>query len=240
MNLAVCVVAIGSWYHRGAARLINEFWRVSPGFTVCAWVNTYPPGAPRNVIENGYDYSGYCAKPFALLDAYTCGFEGAILLDAAFYPIRPIHPLMHHIQRHEYFLCKNGHAVGKWASDRCLDLLHTSRSEAMAIEEVSSYCVGMDFRVKRNVELLHDWCRYAGDRLSFPGPHTNTIGGHEGRNRGFVSHYANVHGHRHDQTVLSILAYLYGMKEWAERPYLTAYLGSESEETVLVNQGMGS
>ncbi len=130
--------------------------------------------------------------------------------------------------------------VGKWASDRCLEQMKVSRSEAMEIQEVSSYCVGLDFRVKRNVDMLHEWCQFASDRLSFPGPHTNSVGGHEGRNRGFVSHYAQVHGHRHDQTVLSILADRYGMKEWVERPKLTAYLGSESEETMLVNQGMGS
>ncbi len=238
MNLAICVVAIGSWYHRGVARLINEFWRVSPGFTVCAWVNCLPPGAPEKVIENDYDYTGYCAKPFALLDAYNRGFEGALLLDAAFYPIRPIHPLLDHIMQKGYFLCKNGNMVGEWSSDRCLQRMNLTRSAAFDMEEASSYCVGVDFRHQRSVELVKEWAAFAADRLSFPGAHTNSVGNYEGRrNRGFVSRDPHVKGHRHDQTVLSILAYRSGMRELVARPRFTAYLGTETEETVLVNHG---
>ncbi len=241
MNLAICVVALGSWYHRGAARLIQEFARVSPGFTVSAWVNCFPPDAPRNVVENDYDYTGYCVKPFALLDAYTRGFEGAILLDAAFYPIRPIHPILDHISQVGYYLCKNGYMVGEWSSDRCLEQMKLTRAAAFDIEEASSYCVGVNFRDQRCVDLVHAWCQFASDRLSFPGPHTNSVGNHEGaRNVGFVSRDPHVRGHRHDQTVLSVLAHRMGMTQLVQRPKFTAYLGSESEETVLVNQGLGS
>jgi hypothetical protein len=87
------------------------------------------------------------------------------------------------------------------------------------------------------MELLKRWC-WQDPRQVITGHHTNI--GHKGRNVGFVSADPRVKGHRHDQTALSILAHRIGMDELIDRPKFTAYLGSETEETVLVNQGMGS
>ncbi len=236
MNVAICAVAIGAWYPRGIARMIQRFNEVSPGYQITAWVNTLPLGAPSNVVEGGYDYTAYCAKPFALLESRFRGADIAILLDCAFYPIRSIGPLVQHIARNGYYFCKNGNPMGEWASDRCLERMGMTREDAFTVEEISSYCVGLNFADGRCVELLHRWCGFAGDRLTIPGPHTNHATGN-GRNPGHVSTHARVKGHRHDQTVLSILAHRMGMIEMTERPKYTSYLGSETEETVLVNNG---
>lgn len=251
MKVVICTIALGGWYPRGVARMIQEFHRVSPGFDLSAYVNTTPTGAPINVVEHGYDYTAYCAKPFALMGALVDGAEMAILLDAAFYPIRPIHPLVEHIARNGYYFCKNGFSVGEWSSDRCLERMGTTRSDAWTMEEISSYCVGLNFADGRCIELLQRWCGFAQDRLTIPGYHTNSKCGVDvatsmgwkpggGRNPGFCSNDPHVKGHRHDQTVLSILAHRMGMKNLSERPKFTTYVGQETEETVLVNQGMGS
>ena len=237
MNVIVACVALGGWYGKGVARLINEFARVSPGYQIQAHVNVLPFGAPAGVVEAGYDYTGYCAKPFALLQARTAGADIAILVDAAFFPIRDIGPLVDYIAQKGYYLCRNGNQVGDWASDRCLERMGVARKDAFAMEEISSYCVGLNFADGRCVELLHRWCGYASDRLTFPGPHTGQM--HEGRNRGLVSVDRRVKGHRHDQTALSIVAHRLGMHELCNRPRFTAYAGSETGETVLVNQGLG-
>lgn len=235
MRVIICTVAIGGWYPKGAARLIQEFDRVSTGFEIQAHVNVLPFGAPRDVIEDGYNYTAYCAKPFALAAAMMAGADIAILLDAAFYPIRPIHPLIDHIARNGYYLCKNGYRVGEWCSDRAAERMNVQREALLAMEEVSSYAVGLNFADGRCVELLHRWCGYASDRLTFPGPHTNLL--EAGRNRGFVSTDRRVRGHRHDQTALSVIANQLDMLKLSERPLFTAYAGHETEETVLVNQG---
>ena len=245
MKVVICTVAIGGWYHRGAARMIEAFHNVSPGIEIQAHVNVLPFGAPAGVIEHGYDYTGYCAKPFALATARNSGADIAILLDAAFYPTHSIQPLIDHIAQRGYYLCKNGNLVGEWSSDRCLERMAETRDNAMRMEEASSYCVGLNFADGRCTELLHRWMGFASDRLTIPGPHTNSLfgafaGSASGRNPGCVSTDARVRGHRHDQTVLSILAHRLGMRELTERPKFTAYLGSENETTVLVNQGMGS
>ncbi len=237
MNVAIVTVAIGGWYPRGVARMIQQFYLISPGYRLVAFVNTLPTGAPANVIENDYDYTGYCAKPLAMMEAFTSGHDAVILLDAAFYPIRAIHPLVEHIAQHGYYFCKNGNNVGDWSSDRCLQRMGVTREDAFTMEEVSSYCVALNFADGRCVELLQRWCGFAQDRLTIPGPHTNWP--HQGRNKGNASTDPRVKGHRHDQTVLSILAHRMGMNKLIPRPKFTTYLGSETEETVLVNQGMG-
>lgn len=236
MNVVVCCVGLGGWYPRGVARLIHSLGEYSPGVTVAAWVNCIPFGAPRLVCENGYDYTAYCAKPFALMSAQLNGADIAILVDAAFYAVRPISPLIDHIQQTGYYFCRNGNNVGEWSSDRCLERMGVDREEAFAFEEISSYCVGLNMNDGRCLELLQRWCGFASDRLTIPGPHSALYNG-TGRNPGFVSKHPRVMGHRHDQTVLSVLAHRMGLQELVNRPKFTAYSGSETEETVLVNRG---
>jgi hypothetical protein len=240
MNCKIAVVGIGGWYPRGVSRLIQSFDLHSPGFDISAWVNCLPPGAPADVVEDGTDFTGYCAKPFALRELMTQGADIGILMDAAFYAIAHIQPLVEHIASKGYYLCKNGYMVGQWASDRALERLGVTREYAFQIEEASSYCVGLNFSDSRAVNLLDQWCGYAGDRLTFPGPHTNTkaaetLGG--GRNPGWCSEDSRVSGHRHDQSSLSVIAHRLGMNVLVERPRFTAYLGHENSETVLVNHG---
>ena len=237
MKTVVCVLAHGGWYPRGVARMIEKFRDISPGVEIQAWVNVLPFGAPQSVIEDRYDYTAYCAKPFVLAEARNSGADIAILLDAAFYPIRSIAPLVERIAQRGYYFCKNGMSVADWSSDRCLERMGVLR-HALDMEEISSYCVGLNFADGRCVELVRRWCGFAGDRLTVPGPHTAF--GCEGRNVGFVSVDPAVRGHRHDQTVLSILAHKMGMRELTERPRFTSYRGSSTEETVLENEGMGS
>lgn len=236
MRAIICTVALGGAYPRAVARMIEAFHQHSPGFEIQAHVNTLPFGAPANVIEDGYDYTGYAAKPFALASAMMSGADIAILLDASFYPIRSIHPLIDHIARNGYYLCKNGYRVGEWCSDRAVPRLGMTREKLMEMEECSSYAVGLNFADGRCVELLHRWCGFAADRLTFPGPHTNLL--ENGRNRGFVSSDRRVRGHRHDQSALSVIANLMEMTNWCERPLFTAYAGHEDERTVLMNRGM--
>lgn len=240
MRVILTTVAIGGWYPKGAARLIQKMNEVSPGYEIHAFVNTLPAGAPADVIEDGWDYTGYCAKPFALLEAKNSGADIGILLDAAFYPIRDIGPLVEYIAQNGYYFCRNGFKVGEWASDRCLERMRMTRREAFLVDEVSSYCVGLNFHHPRVLETLAFWCNYAKDLQSFPGPHTAF--GHSGRNPGFVSTDLSVKGHRHDQTVLSILAHWAGLNQLVDRPRFTAYKaghgGFADETTVFENEGM--
>ena len=239
MKVLIATIGIGGQYPRLVARMIERFHNNSPGYELRAWVNTLPPGALGSVIVDGYDYGPYCAKPFAMRALREAGADVGILLDAAFWPIRDIHPLVAHIQQHGCYFCENGFPFGQWCSDAALARFRVDREQAFQIEEISSYCVGLDFGRNDANWLLNEWCRLANDGVTFPGPHTNinaarTIGD---RNRGFVSTDPRVMGHRHDQTALSILAHWAGMGPLVKRPMLTTYHGQESKDTVLVNWG---
>jgi hypothetical protein len=238
-GVAITVVGYGGWYPAGVARLVEKFREVDSGRTVMAWVNALPPGAPRYVIKDGYDYTAYCAKPFALRAARDAGAEIGIQLDAAFWPIRPIDKFADYIYEKGYYLCENGFPMGEWCSDAALGTFGLTRDEALAIPEASSYAVGLDFRKQTSNRALDEWCAMALDGKTFPGPHTQTGG--SGRNQGHVSSDPRVRGHRHDQTALSAITWKLGMREHVKRPQFTAYEagygGFPDETTVLVNRG---
>ena len=215
--------------------MIHEFARVSPGIELQAWVNVLPPGTVH-MEENGVDFTGYAAKPWALEYALDSGADVALLLDAAFYPIRSIHPLLDYIAQTGYYLCDNGNMLGDWCSDRFVGLTGQPRSTLREIREVSSYAVGFNRHHGGAMEVVQRWTWGATDKKTICGPHTAE--GFDGRNVGFVSSDPTVRGHRHDQSALSILAHSAGLTELCQRPRFTAYLGSETAETVLVNQGM--
>ena len=245
-RVVVCTVAYGGWYRNGVARMIQEFERHSPGIELQAWMNVLPPGA-RRMEENGYDYTGYASKPWALKYALDSGADIALLLDAAFYPIRSIHPMLDYIAQIGYYLCDNGNMLGDWCSDKFLEQ-HVwmqggnrmsesrKREHARTIREVSSYAVGVNRHNPAAMQAAESWALRCCNPGVVCGPHTAT--GFEGRNIGPVSSDAAVRGHRHDQSALSALAYECDLTELCQRPRFTAYLGSETEQTVLVNRGM--
>jgi hypothetical protein len=240
-RVVVCTLALGGWYPRGVSRLLQSFEEHCHGIEVKAWVNSLPPGAPENVVEDGHDYTAYSAKPFAIEHARVRGADIVIWLDASFKAIGHIQPLIDHIGDKGYYLCKNGWFVGNWSSDRCLAQMGHSRREAMGIEEVASGCVGLDLRRIRELQMLRLWMRFAHERLCIPGHHTNSCANRfpAGRhNVGFVSNDPNVWGHRHDQTVLSLIAHDLEMTELVARPKFWSYSGETTEESVLLCKGM--
>jgi hypothetical protein len=241
MKIGIVTVGLDGIYPQLVARMIQRFAAVSPGYFIQAFVNTLPPGAPRNVVD-GYDYSGYCSKPFALDSLRKEGYEIGIWLDASFYPVRDILPIAEHIRDTGYYFCDNEAKVGEWCSDACQQQMGVTRDVLWEMPELSSYCIGFDFRRGECVQLLEQFKSAAYSDKLFPGRHT---AGTTGRNPGFVSTDPRVKGHRFDQTVLSIQAHQFGMTNFVKRPRFTAYAAREwnahhiapTAETVLVNWG---
>lgn len=238
MRVAIGTIALGGFYPQLATRLLQRFAAVCPNYEVQAWINNKPDDAPFMFVDE-YDYTAYCAKPF-VMDALKADI--AILMDASFFPIRDILPLVEHIERVGYYFCDNEFKVGEWCSDKCMEAFGLTRDYLMEMPEISSYCVGLDLRRGECRQLLEMWKSSALSPSIIPGRHTT---GSTGRNHGFVSTDGRVLGHRHDQTALSIIAHQFGMKETVKRPRFTTYAGIEwndghwppTEETVLVNWG---
>lgn len=239
MKIIVTTVAIGSWYPRGAERLVKSIDAHHHGEIDYSVILT-PDEGMEDFIEHGYDYRPYAMKPRALQRALD-GHDIAILCDASFWAIRRLDPLIDHIAKYGYYLCNNGFTVGQWCSDRCRDSLGDVAYDARDAPEVSSYCVGARANDCVVRCLVREW-RVHSSPATICGHHTNgtalSWGSHHVRNRGPVSKDSRVRGHRHDQTVLSIVADSLGLKEFVNRPRFTAYAGAETDETVLVCEGM--
>lgn len=238
MKVTICVVALGGRYMRPVSRLINSLRDMAPEIEVQAWVNILPPGV-GHIVRDGVDYTAYAAKPAVLDDLVKEGSsEAVILLDANFYAVNTLYPLVKHIRETGYYLCRNGYKVGEWATDACLRLMGMEREEAMEIDDVSSYCVGVHTDRKSASMLVSAWAAHCKDVNKIAGPHTNSAASKEGRNVGWCSGDPRCLGHRHDQTILSILRHRSCMNELCERPKFTAYAGSETAETCLIAHGM--
>jgi hypothetical protein len=235
LNVSVVTLGKGGWYPKGVERLIRTMSEHSPEFSVTAWVGDFPAGAPEEVVVRGVDYGAYCAKPFALKSVMDTGADIGIFCDASYFNIRNISPLVEWISATGHYFMLSGNQVGNWVSDACLEKLGQDREELFGVRELASGCVGLDFNRKTNWTLVQQWCECAKDGVSFPGPHS---AGRQGRNPGFVSSDPRVLGHRHDQSVLNVLAHRLGIRMPEDPPRFSDYSYSRTEKSVLLSEGM--
>lgn len=96
----------------------------------------------------------------------------------------------------------NGWSVGQWTSDMALQQLGLSREEALAIPDIIGGCFVLDFAHEAANNLFNDLWAYAHDGVSFQGAWSNAFRE--------VSQDSRCLGHRHDQSILSVLAMRYG------------------------------
>ncbi len=250
MKTTIVTCGLGGRYPRGVARLIQSFVDTNKEISMMTWSGTLPPGAPSNVIEDGYDYTGYCAKPFAMRAAVNDGADIVIWLDASVRAIRSIQPLIDHIAEHGYYLAPNGFTIGEWSNDKTLAHFGYTRDEALLLPECASGIVGLDLR-SPNMPMAAMLWRWASEYSYFPGHHSNSMAAdkkHHYKNVGWVSDDPRCSGHRHDQTVLSLLAHQLGLTNWVPWPKFVAYQagysavpgqsGAATEETCLLIEGV--
>jgi hypothetical protein len=131
-----------------------------------------------------------------------------------------------------------GVSVGQWSSDVALEEAGISREEAFHIPELWAACIGLDMRRPASREFLARWKAFAADAVAFRGyrqpptaeryrrvyfneggtcapGHPAPYPGYPGPPPAGYAHDPNrvVGGHRHDQTMASILAYRLGMNQ---------------------------
>lgn len=210
--MKVCVVnfAEGAWYPRGQARLAKSL--IDHGYAggLLLFKSHTELGCPphREVP--------YAFKTYALDRARGAGYDVAIYLDASIYVVRPITPVIDHIARHGYYLEEAGHWAGTWCSDAAMGALKLTRDELMRIPMFSAGCVGFDLHHPVADSFLRQWHQRALERVTFQGPWQNIAHA--------ISHDPRVHGHRHDMTVGSVIAYQLQMSLQPGNTFM-AYIG---------------
>ena len=205
MTARRCVVCVGThhehWFVSGVERLERSLREVGFDGGVLTWKGgEYPPGSPtQEQCSHGF-------KPWAVKAAQDAGYTTVAWLDASVWAVAPIEPLFEFAERRGFYLTHNGNNVGQFSSDASLEIFGVTREEALRVREVATGFVVLDLTKELPAEFQRRWLHYTTFRngAAYNGPDTN-----EGS---VVSGDARVIGHRHDQTVASLILHQIGVR----------------------------
>jgi len=141
----------------------------------------------------------YAFKAFSIKKAIEEGATQILWCDSVVYATKSLDPIFDHIKRHGYLLFDNiGYSIGDYTSDACLNKWGMSRQEAFESKMIMACCMGFDVTNPQVKAYLDAYIEAASDGVSYPGSWTNE--------NLQVSNDMRVKGHRHDQSVMSIIA----------------------------------
>lgn len=189
---AIVNLATGSWYPLGQRRLNASLDNV--GYT---GLREFYVGE-ESVVAPLHKDANYVFKAHAVNRT-----KGDMMLwcDASTWAVRDLEPIWQAIEEDGYVFFQHGHKIGTWTNDCTLDAFNWTRDQAMQREMLSSGIWGVDLR------------RYIGRAL-----HSGFFNGQSyfhgawNNDARTESQDPRCKGHRHDQSILSILAWEYGCR----------------------------
>lgn len=147
----------------------------------------------------------YAFKAYSIKRAIEEGATQILWCDSVVYATKSIEPIFKHIEEHGYLFFDNvGFSIGDYTSDACLEKFGMSREEAFNSKMIMACVMGFDLRNTKTLEFLNKYVDAAMDGVSYLGDWFN--------NDLQVSNDMRVKGHRHDQSVASILIKQMGLK----------------------------
>lgn len=225
--MKTCIInyASGAWYPRGQARLVQSLRDVGNGDIPCfIWKDPAQLGCPS------HQQVPYAFKPYALQHALDMGYELALWCDASVWAIKPLAPVFNHLAEHSHLFFHNT-STGMWTSDACLNGFGISRDKAMDMPMLMGICMGFNLTYHVTRDFLKQWTAKANDGFSFPGAWDNSTKQ--------VSADERCRGHRHDQSVASIIACNLGMEyTMPHETYFSYWAPTMKDSVVLTAQGM--
>lgn len=174
----------------------------------------------------------YAFKPAAIAKVRDMGYDIVIWMDSPVYAIKPLDRLIEHIYLGEMAFFDNiGFTVGDYTSDDCLVRCNTTREQAFQIPMIMACVMGFNFNSIRAQEMFR---LYANGTDGYVGAWTN--------DNGQVSDDKRVKGHRHDQSVMSLILDAHGIKPLHPHSTFFAYFGNpghmpHAETVCLLSQG---
>lgn len=146
----------------------------------------------------------YAFKALSIKKAIEEGATKILWCDSVVYATKNIDHLFLHIGQKEYLLFDNiGFSIGDYTSDACLNHFGMSREEAFNSKMIMACVMGFDIESPLARQVLDEYIECALDGITYPGSWTNE--------NLQVSNDMRVKGHRHDQSVISILAKKYNL-----------------------------
>lgn len=185
------------------------------------WINEYPPQSPS------HQQAPYAFKYFALKHVYNEGFRKVLWLDSICRIAGPIEEIIKILDIDGYFFPPDGWYVGQWCKDSALGPLGLTRDEAMQIPVIAAKHLGFNFNFDKCLQLLEQF-KYFIDYDNgevIRGPWTNS--------KQECSNDPRVLGHRHDQTILSVLSYRLGMYDKGVWNDMISWNGEEKPKQVI-------
>lgn len=195
---AVINFAKNAWYPRGQARLVQSLRDTGFKGSLYAWNDE------RQVAMPPHEMMPYAFKIGAFNDAAVQGHRLILWCDAAVFAIKDITPIFDYVRKHGHVFYHSGFFCSQWTSDRCLEAMGVTRDEAASMPMYMACCMGLNLDHPRSAEFLRRLTHRCSDGVSLPGHWTNQ--NHE------VSSDPRCQGHRHDQSIGSILAAQLGME----------------------------
>lgn len=174
-------------------------------------INDY--GHIESPLHKGHDSAiPYAFKAYSIkkameesLAADQFGENLLLWCDSPIYATKSIEPVFNQIRKDGYLFFDNiGFSIGDYTSDKCLDHFGMSREEAFNSKMIMACVMGFDLNNPETRKFLEAYIAAASDGVSYPGDWYN--------NNLQVSNDMRVKGHRHDQSVASVLIKQMGLK----------------------------
>ena len=147
----------------------------------------------------------YAFKAYAIKKAIELGYDLILWVDSPVYAIKPLDKIFDHIEKEGYLLFDNiGFTIGDFTSDKCLDLMGMTRDEAFSKQMIMACVMGLNVKKTFPLYAFFNYLELAKDQGHYEGDWNN--------NNLQVSSDPRVKGHRHDQSVMSILAAQHELK----------------------------
>lgn len=160
-------------------------------------INDY--GHIGSPLHKGPNSVPYAFKAYSIKKAIEEGTDLLLWCDSVVYATKSIDPVFKHIEEHGYLLLDNvGFSIGDYTSDACLDKFGMSRKEAFESKMLMCCLMGFNLHHPHAVQFLEQYINAASDGVSYHGDWTNQ--------NLQVSQDMRVRGHRHDQSVASVIA----------------------------------
>jgi hypothetical protein len=237
VNFAKAAPWPNTWYPRGQLRLERSLF--DQGFD--GQVILFRDESELNVLP--HREMPYAFKVAALRAAAKRGCTSLLWADASIFAIKPLDPIFDHIEKTGHLFFMSGFNCAQWTNDQALSIMGVTRDQADQMPMLMACCMGFDLRNERTRQFL--------DRFEHIVHHTLAVRGNWTNDLGTESQDPRCKGHRHDQSVASIIAAQLGME--LQPPVLLNYYGPAiyqygqpndmskiSPDTVLLGQGMMS
>jgi hypothetical protein len=172
----------------------------------------------------------YAFKPYAFEEAIEAGHRLIIWMDSAVWLNKPIEPLIEIIEEQGYLIFhnpwNNGQGNnGQWCNDRSLYAFGLKREGAKKTKHIMACVMGFDIDNPTGHKIFSDWAS-----------RTDLYHGKWDNRDRTESQDFYCRGHRHDQSVLSLVAWAKGAKITPTKG-LIDYDVTQTD-SILLTQGM--